>query len=332
MKRTIRVAFADQHRGFDEKKNDYLPLLEKHYDVIVTKKDPEYLIYSVFGNDHLKYDCVRIFYTGECITPDFNECDYAAGFDHLDFGDRYLRFPYYLYHGYEKEYLSLKDRPVFTSEELAEKQGFCSFVVSNCFAQDKRTALLETMETYRPVASGGRYRNNIGGAVKDKIAFSSKYKFAIACENASYPGYITEKIVDAFASRAIPVYYGDPLAAKDFNPKAFINCSDFASFGDALEYVKRVDQDDDLYLRMINEPPVLDWQDPNAFENFLVSIIEQDYDLAFRRPDSMYTRARSESIQRHIFYEKYVHTALKRAGNQLKRIQNGTMLSRKRTR
>ncbi|MBR2761897.1 MAG: hypothetical protein IKD66_12110 [Solobacterium sp.] len=332
MKRTIRVAFADQHRGFDKEKNDYLPLLKKHYDVIVTDKDPEYLIYSVFGSDHLNYDCVRIFYTGECITPDFNECDYAAGFDHLEFADRYLRFPYYLFHGYEKEYLSLRERPVFTKEDLAAKEGFCSFVVSNCFAQDKRTELLETMESYQPVASGGRYRNNIGGAVKDKIAFSSKYKFAIACENASYPGYITEKIVDAFASRAVPIYYGDPLAAMDFNPDAFINCGEYENFDAVLEAVKKIDADEELYLKMINEPPVKEYLNPDAFENFLVYIIEQDYKKAFRRPDSMYTRAKAESIQRHAFYEKHIHTILKRASNQLKRIQSGTMLSRRRTR
>ena len=332
MKRTIRVAFADQHRGFDKEKNDYLPLLKKHYDVIVTDKDPEYLIYSVFGSDHLNYDCVRIFYTGECITPDFNECDYAAGFDHLEFADRYLRFPYYLFHGYEKEYLSLRERPVFTKEDLAAKEGFCSFVVSNCFAQDKRTELLETMESYQPVASGGRYRNNIGGAVKDKNAFSSKYKFAIACENASYPGYITEKIVDAFASRAVPIYYGDPLAAMDFNPDAFINCGEYENFDAVLEAVKKIDADEELYLKMINEPPVKEYLNPDAFENFLVYIIEQDYKKAFRRPDSMYTRAKAESIQRHAFYEKHIHTILKRASNQLKRIQSGTMLSRRRTR
>jgi hypothetical protein len=46
----------------------------------------------------------------------------------------------------------------------------------------------------------------------------------------------------------------------------------------------------------------------------------------------MYTRAHDEMILRHAFYEKYVHTFVHRAGNQLKRLRNGTMLSRKRSR
>jgi len=332
MKRTIRVAFADQHRGFDPLNNDYLPLLKKHYDVIVTKDRPEYLIYSVFGTDHLNYDCVRIFYTGECITPDFNECDYAAGFDRLEFGDRYIRFPYYLFHGYEKEYLSLKDRPVFTREELKAKKGFCSFVVSNCFGQDDRTRLFETLSTYQPVASGGRYRNNVGGAVKDKIAFGRNYRFCIACENACYPGYVTEKIVDAFASRAVPIYYGDPTAAEDFNPKAFVSCHDYDSFEDVLEEVRAIDQDEERYLAMINEPPVLEYADPDLFEKFLIHIIDQPYEKAFRRPHSMYTKAHDEMILRHAFYEKHIHTSVHRAANQIRRIANGTMLSKKRSR
>ncbi|MBQ9327063.1 MAG: hypothetical protein IJ225_00825 [Solobacterium sp.] len=332
MKRTIRVAFADQKRGFTPEENEYTELLRKHYDLVITDQNPEYLIYSVFGTDHLKYDCVRIFYTGECITPNFNECDYAVGFDRLEFGDRYLRFPYYLYHGYEKEYLALKEKPVFTTEDLLAKEGFCSFVVSNCFAQDKRTELFHALNAYQEVKSGGRYLNNIGGAVKDKLAFTSKYKFAIACENACYAGYTTEKIVDAFAANAIPIYYGDPDVVKDFNPAAFINCGDYQSFEEVVERVKELNEHDELYLSMINEPPVLEYLNPNAFEQFLCEIIDRDYETAFRRPNSMYTRANDEMILRHQNTEKYIVKPLRMAGNQLKRLRNGTFLTSRRTR
>ena len=331
MKRTVRVAFADQHRGFDPHHNDYLPLLETHYEVIVTDDHPEYLIYSVFGNDHLSYDCIRIFYTGECLVPNFNECDYAVGFDRIEFGDRYLRFPYYLFHGYEKEYLSLKNRKIFTKEDLNQKEGFCSFVVSNCFAQDKRSELFHKLNEYKEVASGGRYLNNVGGPIIDKLGFTEKHKFAIACENACYSGYVTEKIVDAFAGYAIPIYYGDPDVTKDFNPNAFINCNDYQNFDEVLERVKEIDQNDDLYLEMINEPPVLEFLDTDAFEKYLSYIIDQDYEKAFRRPVSMYTKAEEEETMRHQFFEKYVFRGYKMAKNQLKRLSNGTYLTSKRT-
>ena len=48
-----------------------------------------------------------------------------------------------------------------------------------------------------------------------------------AFENTYAPGYTTEKIMDAFASGCVPIYYGDPLVVQDFNPDSFINAHDF---------------------------------------------------------------------------------------------------------
>lgn len=35
-----------------------------------------------------KYDCIKIFFTGEEQSPDFNIADYAVGYDDIRFGDR----------------------------------------------------------------------------------------------------------------------------------------------------------------------------------------------------------------------------------------------------
>ena len=57
----------------------------------------------------------------------------------------------------------------------------------------------------------------------------ANYKFAICFENMSYPGYVTEKIIDCFRAGVIPVYLGAPDIS-DFVPKeAFI---DLRGFGD----------------------------------------------------------------------------------------------------
>ena len=94
--KTIKIKYVDFNvgLGFDPNNNEIINALSKRYNVVQCD-DPDYIFYSVFGLDHLKYDCIRIFYTGECYTPDFNECDYAMGFDRLSFGDRYLRLPLY---------------------------------------------------------------------------------------------------------------------------------------------------------------------------------------------------------------------------------------------
>ncbi len=43
----------------------------------------------------------------------------------------------------------------------------------------------------------------------NKLETISKYKFALCFENGSYPGYVTEKIIDCFVAGVVPVYMGD---------------------------------------------------------------------------------------------------------------------------
>jgi hypothetical protein len=136
---------------------------------------------------------------------------------------------------------------------LSERRGFCSFVYSNACARE-RIDFFRLLSPTRQVASGGAVLTTVGGRVEDKIAFARGYKFAIAFENASHPGYTTEKLLHAFISGAVPIYWGNPLVARDFNPRAFINCHDFADFQSVVDHVRRVDADDALYRQYLAEP------------------------------------------------------------------------------
>ena len=90
----IKIKFSGMTGSFDQNNNFITNILKKHYEIEFSD-EPDYLIYSVNSMDYLKYNCVRIYYTPENLTPDFNICDYAIGFDYLDFGDRYIRYPIY---------------------------------------------------------------------------------------------------------------------------------------------------------------------------------------------------------------------------------------------
>lgn len=54
-----------------------------------------------------------------------------------------------------------------------------------------------------------------------------EYKFMIAFENTDMDGWVTEKMLDAFMARSVPIYYGSSSINKEFNPKAFINIADY---------------------------------------------------------------------------------------------------------
>lgn len=305
-------------------------IIQRNY-TIIDSDDPDYVIYWVYDYEHLKYNCIRILYTSECYTPDFNDCDYAIGFDRLDFGDRYTRVPLYTLFQYKKFYDYIKQRPQFDKNLLRDKDRFCTFVVSNCFAQDMRSKLFDKLSEYKHVDSGGRFRNNIGGAVKDKQLFLKGAKFNIAGENCSYDGYATEKIVEAFAADTVPIYYGDPNIVKDFNPKAFVNVHDFRNLDEMLERVKEIDNDDDLYLSMLNEPIISPEAQVGNLDSFFSNIFDQPIENAVRRSHSMVANDYESTRKRHKFFETKIYKYYKKILNQFYRLRTGVYLTSRRT-
>ena len=65
-------------------------------------------------------------------------------------------------------------------------------------------------------------------------------------------GYVTEKIVNAFYSGAIPIYWGSDNIKEFFNEKAFINVDDFNSFDECIDYILNLSDED--REKMVNEP------------------------------------------------------------------------------
>lgn len=288
IKKRIKIAFMDFWT------EDYvsLPLyrvLSNLYDVEICEKDYDYAIFSVFGNKHLDIptSCVSLCYTGENLCPDFNLCDYAIGFEWLKYGDRYLRFPnYYL----ESDLLSIEQRSIDKNtilKQIALKQ-FCSFVVSNNSTADPiRMKMYEKLSQYKRINSGGRFMNNIGGPVEDKRSFESQHKFCLTFENSRHSGYTTEKLVDAFASGGVPIYWGDPEVTKVFNPKAFVLLQDESELDEVIERIKRLDNNDDEYIAMLQEPIFVSGKYSyevmhNELEQFLRNIFDQPKEDAYR--------------------------------------------------
>jgi hypothetical protein len=147
-----------------------------------------------------------------------------------------------------------------------ENRGFCSFVVSNPHGV-LRNLFFERLSKRKKVDSGGRYKNNIGGHLEDKKSFLSSYRFNICFENSSSPGYSTEKIIQAFSAKTIPIYWGDPSIATFFNREAFIDLREFKNFDDAIEYILRVDSSPDLWLKYVNSNPFVDSIDPKEYQD-----------------------------------------------------------------
>jgi hypothetical protein len=222
-------------------------LLSRDFDLELSEQ-PDFLFYSCFGRAYRRYDCIRIFYSGENVRPKFHECDYALSFD-FPTTERNYRLPLYKLY---PEFTLLKE-PRRADSVLAEDRDFCSFLSSNPRAR-VRNQFFRRLRAYRPIASGGRVLNNLGAEVENKMDFLRRHKFAIAFENSAHPGYTTEKLLHALVSQAVPIYWGNPLVGRDFNTRSFVNCHDYPNFDAVIEEVKRIDKDDKLYRSYLAEP------------------------------------------------------------------------------
>ncbi|WP_233715411.1 glycosyltransferase family 10 domain-containing protein [Helicobacter trogontum] len=296
--------------------NIFIRLLQRKYEVVYSDT-PDFVLCGPFGYKHLEYRGVRIFCTGENVRPDFNLVDYAISFDYAVFGDRHLRTPLmFLCDDYVEDMQKVLNS---RAHLIKSKIKFCSFIASNNYMTEMRDSFFEALCTYKKVDSGGKWKNNIGVYVDDKIEWLKSYKFNICFENDSSPGYLTEKLFDAFMGGCVPIYWGDtslrckvdnecgnlietqeigyhlnleqtkkevdfvyngggygmfdtripniPAYLFDYkiNPKAFINAHDFPTFKELIDEIKRIDNDEQAFKDMLNEPVFLNNFNPKEF-------------------------------------------------------------------
>jgi hypothetical protein len=288
--KNINIKFVDFYEGFNYKDFYLYTALCKKYNVKISD-NPDYIIFSDHGHEYLKYDCIRIYYTPENMRPNFNQCDYAIGFDYITFEDRYLRYPIYLAFNYYINTLKLAMKKHNLNNDNLIKRKFCNMVVSNGL-NSNRLDFYKKLCKYKMTDSGGKLLNNVGGPVKSKLEFQKKYKFCLAFENSSSNGYTTEKIIDSFAARCIPIYWGDPLIDKIFNNKSFINAKNFENTDKLIDYIKKIDNDDNLYLKYLKEPIIKNSkyieEEQKMLNKFLENIFEQNYNQAKRRTEGQW--------------------------------------------
>ncbi len=88
----------------------------------------------------------------------------------------------------------------------------------------------------------GRGINDIGVEKRDGLL---EYKYHICLENSQHPHYWTEKLVDAYISDCVPIYWGAPNIAKYFDPDSLIQINIY----DIPGSINRIRQviDKDLY-------------------------------------------------------------------------------------
>jgi len=262
--------------------------LEGLINIELDEDNPDYLIYATFGCENTlnKYNnTIKIAFFTENQLPDLNFADYAVGLGHINHLDRFFTFPYFVYE-LTKRNIKIKDFEMVRNEVLnsRKREKFCAAVITNPIGF--RLNFIKELNKYKNIDMGGRFHNNVGGYVKDKIEFLKQYKFSLAMENSEADGYTSEKIIDAYLAGTIPIYYGDYMVDDYINPKTYILIRNHRDMANKINYIKKIDNDDNLYRSILKEKVFIDDFFVDNIENerkkFLLHIFEQKKEYAKR--------------------------------------------------
>lgn len=244
-------------------------LLEQKYNLIFDSPENCDVVFTgPFGDRKKSINNFKIHYTGEnSRNPDDGSfcMNYNINSD--------VQLPIYYVMSSESTFISKRPSPLLLESRVNTPlytKKFCGFLVSNPVNGIRNQAFID-LSKYKHVDSGGSVLNNIGYKVPNTIDWMSQYKFFICFENSKYDYYITEKLINAYHSGCIPIYWGSDTVADELNEKCMINVNKMKSFDEMVAKIKEIDENDDLYHQMINEPLLKDNKFNESFnsENIL---------------------------------------------------------------
>ena len=229
-KRRIRINIARFWSGatVEEIVRNFFTDLEPFFE-FESSDSPQVLLYGPYSGAMPAGRFIKVFIGCENVRPIMGECDWAFGVLHPECvkHPRYMRFARW---GDDSHLLKAEND---WAGIRRSKTRFCAFVYGNPFRY--REAFFRVLSRYKRVDAPGRSMNNMPGIDpvpgqidwKAKIDFLRAYKFVIAFENGSSPGYNTEKLTHAIEADCVPIYWGDPQIGRSFNVRRFINAHDF---------------------------------------------------------------------------------------------------------
>ncbi len=112
------------------------------------------------------------------------------------------------------------------------------------------------------------YGPGTGRPVGTKLEVATHYRYVICPENDLYPGYITEKALEAWAAGSIPIYWGQD-SYSDLNPEAIINLAHMDSLDDLVDTIRSLDNDPERIAQMRAMPILNSAPDIPALRAFL---------------------------------------------------------------
>ena len=255
---------------------------------------------------------ISIFMGLEAIAPNFNDFDFALGFDPISYSDRYLRLNIaYKYRDYFPGVVDTRSMSMISLQNSRlPRTRFCDFIYSNWDAHPTRDFFYKEINGKQFVHSYGEHlKNSIlpESAINldwksQSIEIRKLHKFSLCFENTLHIGYTSEKIFSSIIAGSIPIYWGNPKISLDLNQRRLIDVHSFENNLKAIEYVLAAHQNVELYNSMLREPifteeQLVDMEEwPSKFKFFIRNIFEDSSQSSRRSIGTLADRNRGRLL------------------------------------
>lgn len=204
----------------------------------------------------------NIFFTGENERPPFGawDCYLSFDLDPLSGKNAYLPLWWLTSSDLIQPTVSPYLGKAITLEEMASprvvryetRKKFCVAFIGKAYPF-RMQAIAALSRIGKVDVYGGISRNENSSKALEKFRTAQDYKFVFAFENDLYPGYVTEKAPEAWATGAIPLYWGLD-SAKSLNPHALLNLMNFHSLEEYVCEVEKVAHSAERWSAIASQP------------------------------------------------------------------------------
>ena len=135
-----------------------------------------------------------------------------------------------------------------------DKRNEISYIMTGKYATSGHKIRHEIWNKYSTYPTLNKFNKNFlrtPPRIEYKNIIFNHAKYSIAVENTRSPNYITEKVIDCFLSKTIPIYYGCPNIGDFFNDKGILSFSTMEELENIINHL-----DDNFYeenLEVIEE-------------------------------------------------------------------------------
>lgn len=276
-----------------------------------SNNDNKYIrFYSVFGprkKIEEKFNGIKVFYTGENVESRIRyeclkersekaagwECrmkkyrDYAIGSVDLSIGfgthklDKYIRMPYWILRYFEptdtipiiKNKLNIIEEQAGIYALLSNRKGAAIIASHDFFGT--RANIADSLSDSISIEYGGKWRNSTDSLWNkynnNKKEYLKNFKFNICPENMDAPGYVTEKIFDAYSAGTIPIYHGDlgHPEKEILNPEAYISWNYDRDNKENINTIIRLEEDEHFYKEYIKQKKFMNNASEFIFDTYI---------------------------------------------------------------